>query len=505
LLITKNVKIRWKSNNKKWYEGNGYIFTKMGDDFQVKIDDLSRGTNTLVDIQCDGCKEILTEVLWTNYKKCVHGDGKYYCKKCANNNNRKYTSFYDWCYENLIKEEADHIMARWDYEKNVDKNGKVISPKYITYSSQGFNRKGYWFKCLDHSEHKSELKNINNFVRNKGHINCIQCTKIIITYPYLIKYLANEEDASKYSHGSSKKIPMKCPNCGHKKEMAISSVIRSGFACPVCSDGKSYPEKFLSSIFDQLEIKFKSQLTKAIFKWCGGYRYDFYIPLIHCIIETHGEQHYIEKVGKWASLNETQENDKLKKQLARQNGIKNYITIDCRESNIEWIKKSIMNRKPENPNQPCLAEILNFKEEDIDWLKCHEYACSSLVKTVCDMWNNGIKSTLELSKQLKLNRTTIIRYLEKGIQWCDYNPKKEMQDSSKISKSVICITTGEIFKSIADAGRKYNINQCGIGECCRDKYKIIGRKSAGKHPITGEPLQWMYYEEYIKQTNTEEI
>jgi hypothetical protein len=27
----------------------------------------------------------------------------------------------------------------------------------------------------------------------------------------------------------------------------------------------------------------------------------------------------------------------------------------------------------------------------------------------------------------------------------------------------------------------------------------MGTKSAGKHPVTGEPLHWMYYDEYIKQ------
>jgi hypothetical protein len=65
-------------------------------------------------------------------------------------------NFEQWCVENLFKEESDRIISRWDYNLNIDKNGKVIKPNDIGFSSNGFNRKGYWFKCLDHPEHGSE-------------------------------------------------------------------------------------------------------------------------------------------------------------------------------------------------------------------------------------------------------------------------------------------------------------------------------------------------------------
>lgn len=62
------------------------------------------------------------------------------------------------------------------------------------------------------------------------------------------------------------------------------------------------------------------------------------------------------------------------------------------------------------------------------------------------------------------------------------------------SIKAICLSTGEIFNCIRDGAEKYNIKHSGdIGACCRGK-----QKSAGKHPITGEPLKWMYYKDYIK-------
>lgn len=55
------------------------------------------------------------------------------------------------------------------------------------------------------------------------------------------------------------------------------------------------------------------------------------------------------------------------------------------------------------------------------------------------------------------------------------------------SKRVICITTGEVFNSICEAGRHYNVSQPNISKCLRGE-----RKSAGKHPLTGEKLFWEF-------------
>lgn len=59
---------------------------------------------------------------------------------------------------------------------------------------------------------------------------------------------------------------------------------------------------------------------------------------------------------------------------------------------------------------------------------------------------------------------------------------------SKGGKSVLCIETGEIFSCMMDAARQYGLKtSAGIGQCC------IGKaKSAGKHPITKEPLHWKF-------------
>lgn len=58
------------------------------------------------------------------------------------------------------------------------------------------------------------------------------------------------------------------------------------------------------------------------------------------------------------------------------------------------------------------------------------------------------------------------------------------------NKKVICITTNEIFDSLAIAAKTYNICACDISKNCHKT-----RKSAGKHPVTNQKLVWCFFEE----------
>jgi len=495
-ILSKEVEIGLNSRAIKWYGTIGYeipktkdkwgnISTPRGTKITVNVEDLSDSSSTLVDIKCDCCGDEFIGVRWFEYKRLLKEDGKYYCQKCALNGYEKWVSFEEWCNKNLSKEEYNKIIQRWDYSKNIDKDGKIISPKDVSHTSTGINNKGYWFKCLDHPEHESEQRNIASFTSGKQYnIDCNQCRTISITHPHLVKYLLNKNDGLKYQAGSQAKISLLCLECGNIIEnKKIYDFVHKGFSCPKCSDGISYPEKFLFNVFEQLCVNFITQLNKINFEWCNNYKYDNYIENINCIIETHGMQHYKEVKGNWSSLSKNIINDKNKEQLAKDNGIEHYVVLDCRYSDLEWIKNSVMNSE--------LPNLLNFEESDINWLKCHEYACSSLVKKACDLWNSGITNVKQISNILKVS--TVAPYLKQGVKlgWCDYNPKFKIP--------VICLTTGEIFSSQTEASIKYNLYPQSIYDCCRHKIK-----SAGKHPETGEKLKWEYYtkeKELVKSNN----
>ena len=52
--------------------------------------------------------------------------------------------------------------------------------------------------------------------------------------------------------------------------------------------------------------------------------------------------------------------------------------------------------------------------------------------------------------------------------------KKKM--SEKKNKPVMCITTGEVFKSVKEASEVTGINLSNISACCRGNYKTAGKR-----------------------------
>lgn len=291
--------------------------------------------------------------------------------------------------------------------------------------------------------------------------------------PEFAKLFLNKEDTYRYTCGSNKKADFKCPQCGNElKNKVIHDMYKRGLSCPKCSDGISYPEKFMMSILEQLNIEYEFQ---KIFQWSHKKKYDFYIPSLNMIIETHGGQHYKE-TARGRSLKQEQENDLIKRNYANVNKISRYIIIDCRNSELDFVKNSVLNSE--------LSEI--FELSKVDWLECHKNSFSSLVKKACDLWNSGIKDTLEISNILDLARTTIIEYLKKGakIGWCDYDPKEVMKNvyanktTSHNAKAVIQLDMNgnyiNEFQSANDAGKILNINGRNIRAVCNGE-----RKSAG--------------------------
>ena len=102
---------------------------------------------------------------------------------------------------------------------------------------------------------------------------------------------------------------------------------------------------------------------------------------------------------------------------------------------------------------------------------------------MCNLYNNGF-TTYEIADIVKLAYGSICRYLNNGktFGFCDYNGF----DDKKIK--IICITTGETFNSITQAGKAYNTSPSHVCSCCKGN-----RKYSGIHPISGKPLCWEYY------------
>lgn len=327
-------------------------------------------------------------------------------------------SFGQWLLDNL----GDDAIEKYWSCKN------TISPFSFSY---GRNSQKIWIKCQNKKHPDYEITP-NDFTRGTrcpicGHNKCVRgINDIATTHPQHILYLADIEDAYKYTAKSNYKIMFKCPACGYEKNMTIGDFTIYGFSCDRCGDGVSYPNKFMTALLMQLNnIKSFEFTPEKTFYWSknilcnniilnGNKRYDFHVVLDGCdiIIECHGIQHY-EELGFYSikgvrSLNDEKENDEIKKQLAIDNGVSpdKYVVIDCRYSDHDFIKNSIMSST--------LPHILSFSEDDVDWSLCQKYCCTSLIKEVCDEWMSGNHSLTKLARKFCLSSTTIWRYLKKG-------------------------------------------------------------------------------------------
>ena len=316
------------------------------------------------------------------------------------------------------------------------KIGDIVNENLMltsAYINKG--RKYYTYTCIidGYNGHIFE----NDMISGKG---CPVCARkkvmrgvndIATTRPDIANLLWNSEDAYVYSAYSNKNTNFRCPRCGTKINSNIHNVSIFGLSCKKCGDGISYPEKFVFNFLQQVgnlhkdNIQIRSFEIQKMFDWSknilhqniklsGNKKYDFYIPLENeIIIETHGMQHYEECLlhtySNARTLLEEQENDILKMNLAISNGIfpQNYIQLDCRYSDMNYIKDTIMSS--------ILPELLNFKEEDIDWNECNCVATSSRVYEVCILWNDGVRIK-DIANKMKLTDVTIRNYLRRGFE-----------------------------------------------------------------------------------------
>lgn len=305
----------------------------------------------------------------------------------------------------------------------------------------------YKFK-VKYNDEISEIRTSNMMSGKFGSILEGSSNTIWNTDRWMCDLGISEEDAKKYSKGSNKKIEVTCPYCGRRKKMAINSINRTKSIGCICGDGISYPEKFMYNLLLQIRANFTYQLSKTTFEWCGKYKYDFYIPELNCIIETHGRQHYEDCY--WGKASDAKLNDNAKEKLAKDHGIKNYIVIDCRYSELEWIKDNIINSK--------LNDIFDLSK--IDWETINLTALTNnIVKEVCDYWNNKRDNETAITMALDnpwgiKNSYTIVRYLKTGdrLGWTNYNPKEEMRkcgskNGKALAKKVEVYKDGEYIKT----------------------------------------------------------
>lgn len=326
---------------------------------------------------------------------------------------------------------------------------------------KGSHTKIKWI-CYKNNKHIFEAEPCKMY--NRKHDGCIYCirrevfvgeTDMWSTRPDVASMLLNPSDGYKYFSTSSKKVDWVCPNCNNIiKDKAIYYVSKFGLPCNYCSDNMSFSEKIVHNLLTQLECDF---IYDRSIEWSDRRRYDFYIKSKSLIIETHGAQHYENSFLRYTKSNrkcrtsdDESNNDKYKKDLALCNGIKHYIELDCRYSDFEYIKNSILESE--------LSELYDLS--NINWQQCFIATNTSNVVLCSDLWNEGIKDTSKISEYTGIHICTVIENLKRASQigLCDYKPNyfKTKHKQEKLNK--VCSLWNNGIKSIKEISSKTNIS-----------------------------------------------
>lgn len=301
---------------------------------------------------------------------------------------------------------------------------------------------------------------------------------IQIKYPEIYEIIIDE---NKECFTQKEKVHWKCPQCNCINYTQIFNLKQSmqnkqRLPCIFCGDGISFPEKVLNNVMRYISNSF---ITQAVFDWSNGKKYDVFDNDI--FIEINGIQHYertFENCG-GRTLEEERINDKDKEILANKHykNIKDYIIIDARISDFDFIKNNIL----------CSNLKLYYDLSLINWDDVHQKSIKSLIVETAEYVNKNIKIG-KISEIMGIDRHTIRRYIKQAValNLCDYKFRK--------IKQVICLNDFSIYDNSKEAARKFQIKgHSNILDCCKNKIEY-----AGKHPISGEPLKWMYYDEYLE-------
>ena len=277
---------------------------------------------------------------------------------------------------------------------------------------------------------------------------CEGINDITITDPWMIPYFVNgANEAKQFMSSSAKKVLMQCPDCGRVKQYRINELRICGHLPCACQDGMSYPNKFMYSFFSQLGVNFEYEKK---FDWSENKVYDDYILLDSgetLICENHGGWHYTDNLINGRTCTEQQQIDQDKKSMALKNGINYYIELDCKNSDMDWIKNSILESQ-----LPLLFDITQ-----VDFTECDKFACHNLLKTVCEYKKeHPALFTNDIAEELKLNPSTVRQWLKRGskLGLCDYDSSKERQrkmhslrGNTEDAKPIVCLDTGKYYHS----------------------------------------------------------
>lgn len=362
------------------------------------VDDIYNGSTYKHNWKCSCGREF--QRTWTSIKN----KKQWKCRRCLFNVKYNVNNIEEAkLLKGMKKNEINQILNKIIHFEDPEFNGTEYKHKWrCTKCNNTFVRKWGWIQYSKSTICIPCSNNHGNMYKFSQGIELIKSIKE--TNPNIASLIVYDKDGNKPNlnnicPNSNKEFYFQCPECNKisKRSLKLNNIVNRGYSCEFCSDGVSLPEKYLGKILTELNIEYFSQVGRKTLNWIEGkYLYDFYIPSINCIIETHGRQHY---EPSWKG---NQNNDFIKYKLS-EGHVDKYIIINCRDSEYEWLTQHIID---------ALKDIFP-KIVKLNLKQLYKDSQSSKVVQAWDLYKEKYRVS-DIAKELHLNRHTISRYIKRG-------------------------------------------------------------------------------------------
>lgn len=137
MLLSETVKIRVLNLLVNHYSKLGYENVKANQLLEIKIKDLSHGSNAIIEFQCDSCQNIF-QVKYRLFKKNINGTT--FCKKCRlSESAKKRIEKYGTSFSNPDVQKKIASKYSNDPDKKREIDGKRKSTRSIKYGNPNWN------------------------------------------------------------------------------------------------------------------------------------------------------------------------------------------------------------------------------------------------------------------------------------------------------------------------------------------------------------------------------
>ena len=388
--------------------------------------------------------------------------------------------------------DCKELMFLWNWKKN---NELGLNPKLLRCGSH----KEAWWVCEHNHTWSTPIYNISDGRRCPycaGKRVWVGFNDLQTTNPELVSewnYERNTFNPTEITSGSKKKVWWKC-QFGHEWETQIYNRA-NGRKCPICAKelNTSFPEQAIFYYMNKVTIAENRNKD-----W--GREIDIYLPKYKIGIEYNGEYYHREK--------NADDIDKIN--YFKQKGIR---IISIYESDRNYMNGDRIEYIYENISKGSLDYVI-YNIFNIIGLY---YSPINVHSNRIEIWNSYIN--LKKANSLLYKYPAIAEewnYQRNGnlkpeqfapksgkkVWWkcknCEYEWEAAINSRTNngngcslcnggVSKMVYCPELKQIFISQGEAERHTGTQQAHISSCCRGV-----RKTAGKHPVTGERLRWYF-------------